>query len=154
MVRSVVALFIAFGILVIGDVSLFSNSSIADESKQVTDKAQKSRGSGANENIKSKSDKNDPNADIPAPANKSGDKSRAGVCCITVDNYTAWKVQLYVDGNYQGLLWPWGDGTSCVYSGATRIYAMAEFTDGTYSDWGPRVFNCRPGKDYTWNLDS
>jgi len=152
MIKMVISLLLVFGFSMVWDSSNFGIISHADESEQVSDTAQKSRGSGSNDNIKSKSDKNDPNAEIPAPANKTDDKSRQGVCCITVDNYTSWKIQVFVDGDLHGLLFPWGEGTSCVYSGATSVYARAEFNNGTYSDWGPRIFNCRPGRDYTWDL--
>ncbi len=153
MVRIAVSLVIVLGMIVFLGSTFDDSVSYADESELVTDTAQKSRGSGSNENVKSMSNKNDPNTVIPAPANKSGDKSRQGVCCITIDNYTAWKIQIFVDNDYYGLLFPWGNGTSCVYSGATTIFARAQFTNDIDSEWGPRVFNCRPGQEYTWRLD-
>jgi len=119
---------------------------------QVEDKATKSRGAGADENIKSHSDKNDPKASIPAPANKGGEKSRGGICGVKVSNWTPWKVQLFVDGDYIALVGPYGDVDVVTGSGVTRVYARADFTDGSVNYWGPRSFNCAAGEIYTWKL--
>ena len=118
----------------------------------VEDKATKSRGAGADENIKSKNEKNDPKATIAAPESKGGEKSRGGICGVKVSNWTPWKVQLFVDGDYIALVGPYGDVDVVTGSGITRVYARADFTDGSVNYWGPRSFNCASGGIYTWKL--
>jgi hypothetical protein len=109
-------------------------------------KGQKSRGEGKDENIKGdKSDKNDPNATIPAPAEKGGEKSRGGQCRVHFDNQTQWKIQIYVDGAYQGLLGPYADAYEWYGGTAGTLYGKADFTDGSNLTWGPQRAVCRAG---------
>lgn len=118
-----------------------------DTSKEVVKaKGQKSRGEGKDENIKGeKSDKNDPSATVPAPPDKGGEKSRGGVCQIHFDNQTQWKIQIYVDGAYQGLLGPYADAQQWYSSTAGTLYGRADFTDGSALSWGPQRAVCRGG---------
>jgi hypothetical protein len=82
----------------------------------------------------------------PAPA-------QMGVCRVDVDNWTQWKVQVYVDGTFRGMVSPWGDGTTYTGAGPTRVYVRAEFTDGTYKYWGPRNYDCYGGQRIYFRLD-
>ncbi|MEK6324976.1 MAG: hypothetical protein AABN33_25320 [Acidobacteriota bacterium] len=114
--------------------------------------AQKSRGGGgADENIKSDSDANDPGKQMPAPGNKGGEKSKgAGDCAVVVDNRTGWYVRIFVDGTYRGTIAPWGDAYCYTGAGSTRLYAVATFTTGERFTWGPGNVNCY-GR-YSWQL--
>jgi hypothetical protein len=121
--------------------------------KTVADKAQKGRGGGADDNIKNDSDKNDPNSTAPAPPSKGGPKGRAGLCAVTADNYTPWIIKVYVDGDYRGAVGRYDELSVLAISGTTRVYARADFTDGTVKTWGPRTFYCESGESYTWKLN-
>jgi|ERR1700686_3275498 len=111
-------------------------------------KANKSttRGEGADPNIKSGEEANDPNAATSAPENKGGAKTRGDLCEVRFDNRTPWIIKLYVDGNYKGALLPYGDAVAYAWPGGTRVYARADFTDGTYSYWGPQNYDCGPNQ--------
>jgi hypothetical protein len=120
--------------------------------EEVKDTAQKSRGDGAaDENITSRSVENDPNPEAapPAPPEKGGEKTRGG-CYLTVDNHTSWKIQIFVNGNYVGLVSPWGTANGYQSASNFRVYAVATFTNGDELTWGPRVVSC--SGSYKWNL--
>jgi hypothetical protein len=70
-----------------------------------------------------------------------------------VDNWTGWYVKVYVDGSFRGSVGPFDDGTVYVGSGATTVYARADFTDGSYKYWGSRVVNCPRGGTFSWTLN-
>src|SRR5215471_12136367 len=59
--------------------------------------AQKSRGDGADDNIKDDTRTNDPSKPAPAPPNKGGEKSRGGqgYCKVIIDNHTGWNIDVY-----------------------------------------------------------
>ncbi|POY36631.1 hypothetical protein C3K47_09665 [Solitalea longa] len=69
---------------------------------------------------------------------------------IVVDNYTNYNIDIYVDGKYRGTLGPWEKKVTWAVPGKTRMYAKAEFSDGSYSTWGPNV--AETGYEYKWNL--
>jgi hypothetical protein len=134
-------------------------SLIAQEKKAAPEvvkaKAQSSRGTGEDPNIKSGSDKNDPKSNTPAPSYKGGTAARGsgpGVCGVRADNYTRYIIKVYVDGSYRGAVGPFDNGTVFVGNGATTFYARADFTDGSYKYWGTWVFNCQHGTTVTWEL--
>jgi hypothetical protein len=113
--------------------------------------AQKSRGGGADENIKSDSDANDANKPVAAPANKGGERSKGvDACAVVVDNRTGWYVRIFVDGTYRGTIAPWGDAYCYTGAGTTKLYAVAMFSDGSRYTWGPGNVECY-GR-YTWQL--
>lgn len=117
---------------------------------EVKETAKKGRGGEAeDENIKNRSVENDPQAAPPAPPEKGGEKARGG-CYLTVDNHTAWKIQIFVNGNYVGLVSPWGNAAGYQSLSSFTTYAVADFTDGSQMTWGPRVVSCS-GR-FTWNL--
>ena len=140
------ALAVAFG-------GLFAGLTMAAEkkSKVVEAKAQKSRGEGKDENIKSDAEpKNPTTGGPPAPPDKGGDKSRGAYCQIHVDNHTPLWIKIYVDGYYAGTMPPWGDLYPTAISGGTQLYGRADFVDGTWRFWGPYHFDC--DEVYTWRL--
>lgn len=114
--------------------------------------AQKGKGGGgADENIKNDSDANDPDKQMPAPGNKSGEKSKGqSSCAVVVDNRTGWYVRIYVDGIFRGTIAPWGDAYCYTGAGGTKLYAVATFTDGSRFSWGPGIVTCYGS--YTWQL--
>lgn len=63
-------------------------------------------------------------------------------CTAYFDNWTQWYIKCYVDGKLEGSLAPYGEGGVVVAPGSTRVYAKAEFTDGSWKSWGPVTRNC------------
>jgi hypothetical protein len=109
------------------------------------------KGSGNDNNITSKSNKNDPNDKSTAPSYK--DESRGsgpGICTVTIKNFTNWYIDIYMDGKYIGEIGPWQDAYSYTGTGATKIYVKAQFDDGSYYYWGPTVFDC--DYKYIWKV--
>jgi hypothetical protein len=119
--------------------------------KHIEDIAQKSRGEGKDENIKTETLKNNPNATIPAPPEKGGEKGRGAYCFLGVDNRTKWIIRIYVDGTNVGAVSSWGDATGTYDRGTHQFYAVAYFDDGSRLTWGPRTVNC--DGPYTWTLN-
>jgi len=105
------------------------------------------RGEGADPNIKEDKQTNDPNAKTPAPVQKGGPRTRGGGACeVRFDNRTNLFIKLYVDGIYRGTVSPFGDGVVYTGAGETRVYARAEFDDGSSLYWGPSNYDCYPGQ--------
>lgn len=133
----------------------FATAALAADPKPtgttVDEKAQKSRGSGADPNIKKTSDKNDTKAKAP---DAKGKKRGGGPneCGIHFDNQTNLKIRIFVDGNLEGLLMPWGDAGFVTGNGTTVVYGQAVFDDGDSLIWGPHVFKCPSGAVHTWRL--
>lgn len=110
---------------------------------------------GSDTNIKTDSDKNNPNMQTPAPPEKGGHSKRGAgpiPCGLHIDNRTPWLARIYVDGNYRGTISQYGDLVGLTGNGATSLYAVAPFDDGSVRTWGPRVFNCSAGGSYTWQV--
>lgn len=99
---------------------------------------------------------NDPNAKVAPPANKGGAKTRAGLgwCTVAIFNWTPWRIQIFVDDDFKGLVSSFGDGTVDALTGKTKIYGRAEFTDGSYLSWGPQIFDCESYTTHTWKLEN
>jgi hypothetical protein len=88
---------------------------------------------------------------LPAPAEKSGEKSRQALCAVMFDNYSDLWIKTYVDGRYTGAMRPWGELHTYAVAGPTRLYARADYTDGTYDSWGPINISCT--SRFRWRLD-
>ena len=73
-------------------------------------------------------------------------------CDIHIDNRTQFVVhRVFIDGDYWGSIGRYGDAIARdVSTGRTKIYAEADFTDGTTRYWGPRWFACDSYSTYTW----
>jgi hypothetical protein len=119
----------------------------AKKGKNVELKAQVSRGGEADPNIKSGPPKANKAAAVVPTASRDG---RA--CTVHIDNRTGWYIQIYLDGDYRGVVGPMGDGYGAVISGPTRFYARAEFDDGSVRTWGPDQVYCPDDATYTLNL--
>ena len=113
---------------------------------------QKAAAGTPDKNVKHKSEKNDPRKKIPAPPEKGGPKARGVTCRISVDNWTGYKVQLFIDGDYSGLIIPWGELATSAITGRTTVYARAEFEDTSYVSFGPVTLDCQDGRTYAWKL--
>ena len=120
--------------------------------KAVETKAQKSRGEGKDENIKNNSVANDPKSVMEAPAEKGGKKTRGGYAVVVFDNYTSYKIQLYANGEYIGMVSPYGKSSSYSTPGAAELYGRADFTDGSVLTWGPQSVSVDAGDTFTWKL--
>lgn len=111
---------------------------------------------GSDPNVKDESMVNSQNQEAAGPANKdAGGATRgaAGVCRVKVDNWTPWKIQIFVDGTFRGMVSPWGDGVTYTGAGPTRVYARAVFDDGSALNWGPKDYDCFSGQYIYFRLD-
>lgn len=80
---------------------------------------------------------------------EKGAATRGSICTCTLDNWTAWYIDFYVDGNYEGYVSKWSEGSVNVLAGETRVYAVAEFTDGSRVTYGPVTRNCQESFELT-----
>ncbi|HEX8736648.1 MAG TPA: hypothetical protein VF721_15055 [Pyrinomonadaceae bacterium] len=104
---------------------------------------------GTDPNIKDDSTSNNANAEFVGPKEKTGatnTRGAAGVCKVVLDNQTNLKIKIFVDGSFRGVMAPYGDSVTYTGSGLTRVYARAEFDDGTFIYWGPKDYNCYDGQ--------
>jgi hypothetical protein len=94
-------------------------------------------------NIKDDKQTNPINAKKDAPSSKGGPRTRGGGNCeVRLDNWTNYLIKIYVDGIYRGVLDRYGDAVVYVGVGETRVYARADFDDGSYLYWGPKTYDC------------
>lgn len=112
----------------------------------------KDGGSGDNAKVE-KSRGADPNIKVDSRKNGDGQVSKAvqpasqgarggGGCTALFDNHTGNYVYCYVDGYLEGYISPYGNGQVSVANGTTSLYAVAEFTDGSKTTWGPLSKYC------------
>lgn len=103
-----------------------------------------SKGSDSDPNIKQGEMMNDMDALMGLPTAKGGGKGKGAAydCEVQLDNWTAYNVKIYINGNYRGVLSGGGESTLYYTPGQTTIYARADFTDGSYYTWGPKTYSC------------
>lgn len=103
-----------------------------------------SKGADSDPNIKSGEAANDMDAPNGLPTTKGGGKGKGAAydCEVQLDNWSAWNVKIYINGNYRGYLSAGAESTLYYTPGQTTIYARADFTDGTYYYWGPKTYSC------------
>ena len=100
-------------------------------------------GAGQDENIKNPSEKNDPSSVSKAPSEKGGEKTRQATCRFHVDNRTPYKIQIFVDGAFAGMVSDWGDAWGTYGGGAHTLYGRARFPDPKDDKtWGPTDISC------------
>lgn len=143
------------GLLVVGTgmtlVARADEKKAAKKPQAETVKATKTRGGEADPNIKAPaSNVNSEAKRSPAPAGKGDGAQRGAITRVHVDNRTPWIIQIFIDGEYRGVVSPWGDGYCNAISGATTFYAVADFDDGSRKTWGPRKATI--DGTYTWTL--
>lgn len=114
-------------------------------------KAERSRGTGTDENIRADRAPNRQGAVMAAPAAKGGDRTRGGISVVHVDNWSQWYIDVYMNGSFCGSMGPYGDIYCAVSSGNVTMYARAPFDDGSALKWGPRVSYVDGA--YTWKLN-
>ena len=137
-----------FLLLVIG--FLFTGLTFAQAEKEVDemvgsgDVTMTKKSRGADPNIKVEKRLNDADVDSKAvqPTDKGAKASRGGYCDTYFDNWTDYYVDCYIDGYNEGYIAPWASGYVTVGAGTTKLYAVAEFTDGSRISWGPISKNC------------
>ncbi len=90
----------------------------------------------------------------PAPPQKGGEKARGATvtCDVHFDNRTKWRIKVWTDRDYEGVVGPYGDLYTWAVAGPTELFGRADFTDGSVLTWGPVVVKCPPGGSYTWRL--
>lgn len=71
---------------------------------------------------------------------------------VTFQNYTRWRIQCYVDGNFVGMVDAGRNLSVWAGSGWTRPYARALFDDGSFLSWdlGDRYYY--PGEYYVFPM--
>lgn len=119
-------------------------------------RAEGDRGSATDPNIKNDSTTNSEQQEAVGPESKGGSsdaRGAAGLCRVEFDNYTRWIVKVYVDGTFRGVVGPYGEGTSFTLAGPTRVYARADFDNGSYLYWGPKDYSCRSGQYIYFKMD-
>jgi len=135
-------------LLVIG--FLFTGLTFAQTEQAINEKVgsgdvsmtKKSR--GADPNIVMEKRLNDAEAESKAvqSTDKGAKASRGGYCYTHFDNWTDYYVDCYIDGYLEGYVAPWASGSVTVTGGSTKLYAVAEFTDGSRVSWGPISKSC------------
>ena len=66
-------------------------------------------------------------------------------CEVHFFNRTGYYINLYVDRRFRGTVAPGGNYLTYAIAGPTRVYARANFTDGSYMTWGPSMTGCPAG---------
>jgi hypothetical protein len=140
--------------LSLGLAPVFGAYAQEQKGKTVKVTSQKSRGEGKDMNIKHKSEANDPKVVPAAPVEKGGKKTRdAAVSAVTFDNWTGYKIQIFANGEYVGLVGAYGKLEAYSTSGELTLYARADFTDGSALQWGPATYTMVSGVPFTWKLE-
>lgn len=118
----------------------------------VTSNSTRTRGGSADANVRQEEAPNALNK--PATPEPVGKNTRGASAVepgqICVDSRVDLIVRIYVDGNYVGTVSPWGDACGFYGSGEHRVYARANFTDGSYSTWGPVTGDATTG--FRWTI--
>jgi hypothetical protein len=118
--------------------------------KTVETHSTKSRGAGADKNIKTERGPNSEKPAAAAPASKGGDKGKGATSTIHFDNNTPWILDAYVDGAYCVTVGVYGDSWCYVFPGPHALYVRATFVDGSFRFWGPISANV--GQTLTWKI--
>jgi len=87
-----------------------------------------------------------------APASKGGPKAKGRWGKLHIDNRTSLYIRIYLDGNYEGTVGPYGDLWWDIESASWVIEGRAYYPDGTFDRFGPRNIYVPGGGTYTWTL--
>jgi hypothetical protein len=84
----------------------------------------------------------------------TGTRAGATTCDVWVSNHTPWVIhRVYIDRQNWGSVGRHSDAIVYdIVAGATRLYAEADFTDGSVRSWGPSVVSCNRYSTFRWNL--
>jgi hypothetical protein len=95
----------------------------AAPSQTTSTHASKSRGAAP---IKVGRDAGNPTRKVAAPASKGGAKTRGGYGAVMhIDNHTGYYIDIYVDGDYDGSVSPYGDLYMNEFRGSRRRHLAA-----------------------------
>jgi hypothetical protein len=126
----------------------------AERKPDQTAQKETGRGTGADPNIKSDEGVNEKGkaSQLPGPEAKTKEKPRGqSLCMVVFDNYTGLWIKTYVDGNYAGMMRPWGELATYAIAGPTILYARADYRGGAFDQWGPTNVSC--GRSFVWRLN-
>jgi hypothetical protein len=115
-----------------------------------TTRKQRVRDVGPDTNVSAASEVNVRNrpSNVAPPASKSS--AGKAMCAVTFDNHTDLIAKTYIDGRYAGTIRPYGELSTSIVPGQAKLYARAEYDDGTADAWGPVNATCRT--KYVWRL--
>lgn len=120
------------------------------KAEKVSDKSAK--GSGDDKNVTATRGKNSTTVKTTRTKTRgSGQRT----CYIDLVNETGYVIDIYIDGRYRGTIGEYDANYTTTGTGATKLYARAEFDDGSFLYWGPRNITCGSNsKDgyYEWTL--
>ncbi len=116
-----------------------SNKQDGDKGKTEQVELKSVKGTGeADTNIKQKRGMNSMNKKGKGMTRGTGQRT----CTVYLTNKTDYNIDIYIDGEYSGTTGETGTTYTTTGSGSTRVYARADFDDGSYLYWGPSVYNC------------
>jgi hypothetical protein len=148
------------GVIAIGlalSLAIQGSASLAQKPKEnsAENKGQKVEAGSRSITLPSGNVTNNPKDMKPAPASKGG-SARGGYysAMVRIDNRTPWKIQIFANGNYMGIVAPYGDSYIPSTSGNLILQGKGDFTDGTTYRWGPRAIYLDPGDTFTWSITS
>ncbi len=121
------------------------------KSEKVTQKSEKGSGT-EDKNVTAMRSQNSKNSKSTKTKTR-GNGQRT--CNIDLINDTGYVIDIYIDGRYRGTISEYDSNYTTTGSGATKLYARAEFDDGTFLYWGPKDITCgNNSKDgyFEWTL--
>lgn len=150
MKNNFIAMFTTTTLLAVAFICTSGKASAQTKEEPIELKAQAgmtTRGTKTDKNIKVDEKPNKAGESANPPAGKAGTRSSAAAGCrVELDNSTGWFIKVYVDGVFRGTMGKWDDSYLTVLPGETTVYARADFDDGSYKYWGPKLYSCGPGK--------
>ena len=147
----ILAVSVAFSpVSLITETEAQSKSERQKKAEKVTDKS--SKGSGEDKNVTQTRGKNSmTNKSTRTKTRGSGQKT----CNIDLINETGYVIDIYIDGKFRGTMGEYDANYTTTGTGATKLYARAEFDDGSFLYWGPKNITCGSNsKDgyFEWTL--
>lgn len=109
------------------------------KAEKVTQKSEKGSGTADDKNVTATRTQNSKTSKSTRTTSRgSGQRT----CNIDLNNETGYVIDIYIDGRYRGTMGEFDSNYTTTGSGATRLYARAEFSDGSYLYWGPKDMTC------------
>lgn len=115
--------------------------SAQDARKRVDMKAENVSSRGANPEVKS----DRPTTDATSSKSRG---SGSGTCYVYLHNYTAYTIDIYIDGYYEGTLGAYADNYVPTGTGYTTMYGLSV---GKTKEWKFSGANCNSSYDYYFN---
>ncbi len=127
----------------------------SSQKKEVVElKSNKGTATGEDPNITTGDLPNTMNSPKTPPASKGGNSKGAAGCKVIFDNYTNYRIKLYVNGAFRGTLGGYDDAYLYVTpSRNTVVYARADFDDGSYLYWGPTTYDCQSNEYINFKMN-